>query len=435
MNKVFYNFLLYLTYFGFNLEDILHIGNPLDFRERAYIAGIPIRDITLLLMLGVFAFKHNEIFKIIKRKPIILYVVAMIFFSLQGLLINGYSIIGLMRGDQRVLLWFLGGISFCFLLIKTGKVKLNLQIIVALTTFFLVISTFQSEAWRFGTVGLSVYIERIYDYNIFIFSGFLFTPLILLFNIERISIRDKVVSLSGVLAIVYCGAYLSNTRSMAFLSVILIGLYALSINFRNNGFFLTQIKLSKAVIIGLILCCIGAHIIPSLLGSEPRLERLLTITYADIQSNPRYSEVQDFLEQSGGLLALTGEGLGAYIYSSIYNWGKTRVLHVGIFNFWLKFGILPFLLIIFFLYFRIPFIYLKTVFHYSKVATLQGTANVVVLSSLFLWIASLAMSGGFAEVSFLFAGFAYLMYGEICQNGLSRILKIEVSPLRPRACC
>ena len=93
MNKLFYNILLYLTYVGFNLENIFNIGkDPLLFK-RVYLLGIPVRDITLIIMLEFFVFNIKSIFRVVKPSQIFLFFFVICFFTFQGLIINGLSAI------------------------------------------------------------------------------------------------------------------------------------------------------------------------------------------------------------------------------------------------------------------------------------------------------------------------------------------------------
>ena len=93
------------------MENILSIGVVQELRSRFYIYGVPSRDIVLLVMLGTFVLNLKGILSLIKKYKIFLFLFIVCFFTLQGILINGFSSIPIIRGDMRPLLWFLGGIS------------------------------------------------------------------------------------------------------------------------------------------------------------------------------------------------------------------------------------------------------------------------------------------------------------------------------------
>lgn len=414
------------------MENILSIGVAQELRSRFYIYGIPSRDIVLLVMLGIFVLNLKGISSLIKKDKIFLFLFVVYFFTLQGILINGFSSIPIIRADMRSLLWFLGGISFCFVLIKTGKVKANLQTLVGLTTFLLVISVFKSAALENAIPFAFANSRRLAESNVYIFSGVLLVPLILLFNIKDNASRYQILPIFGIVAVLYSGVILSASRSMLVITGIILIFYCLSFSLKNNGIFINRIQQRKGIFWVLALAGIGTCLFIWLISKGGiRLERLTNIGLASFFDNIRYAEITSFFEQvSNSMSIIFGQGLGGIIASPIYPLKGTGTMHIGIFNFWMKMGIVPFILVVLFLFIRIPYLYLRTLRKPSIISSYRRTANLVVLPSLFPWIASLAMSGGFSEVSFLFAGFAYLMYGEICKNGLARVLKPAKSPRR-----
>lgn len=428
MNKKFYNFLFWLTYIGFNIETILSIGkDPLLF-ERFYISGIPSRDIVLILMLGAFAVNQNKIFSTIKRNNIHLFILVICFFTFQGLFINGFSSIPLIRADLRSLLWFLGGISFCFILFKTGNVKLNLQIIVGLTTVLLIFSSFGSQEWQNARVIGITNSTRISHPSIFYFMAFLFTPLILLFSSDNHSLISRILSIFAIGAIVFSGVYFAVCRSILILSLILFVLYFLSLGLKNDGILINKIKIRKGLLLVLLLLSIGSYLLIFILFKESRLRHLSELSFVSITSDSRYSEIIALFKQySNSIFIVIGNGLGGTLDSPTFQYDSVGGLHIAIFNFWLKMGIIPFISIAIFLFIIIPYQYIKTLCRPAIYPPFKRTANLVILPTLFPWIASLAMSGGFDEVNFLFAGCVYYMYSEVCQNGLENILKSQIN--------
>jgi len=417
------------------MENILSIGVAKELRSRFYIFGIPSRDIVLLVMLGIFVLNLKGISSFIKKDKIFLFLFVVCFFTLQGILINGFSSIPMIRADLRSLLWFLGGICFCFVLIKTGKVKFNLQILVGLTVFFLIMSVFKSTALEKALVVGLIGSHRLIESNVYTFSGFLFVPLILLFNIKDNASRYQILPIFGIVSILYSGVILSSSRSMLIVTAIISICYCLSFSLKNNDIFVNCIYLRKGIFWVLFLSGVETYLFISLISKGGiHLERLMNIGLASLSHGSRYSEIIAFFDQvSNSMSIIFGQGLGGTIASPIHLLRDTATMHVGIFNFWMKMGIVPFILVVLFLFIRILYLYIRTLRKPSIFSPFKRTANLVVLPSLFPWIASLAMSGGFSEVNFLFAGFAYLMYGEICRNGLARVLKRAKS--RSRKIC
>jgi len=426
MNKTVYCIIFYITYAGFLAENILSIQVPLSLRSRFYIFGIPSRDLVLLLMLSIFIYKQDEILTIIRHNMVYIVVVLVSFFTLQGLLINGYSVIPIIRADLRVILWFLGGISFGFILIKTGYVRLNLRIIVIFTTSMLLVSTFYSEAAQLSRIIGIIYIYRIIEENIFIFSGILMPLLIILFNIEDKSFKTQLIPIYALLTLIYCNIYLSVTRSMSIIILLLLVLYILSlrgykdvINVPNRPY-----KILKYGVYLIIF--LGMYFIIDNLTLEGRFNRLSEFSIQSIINDPRFIEFQDFIEQSiQRNVLIVGQGFGGSINSFIQNMYATNTMHIGIVNIWMKMGIIPFIVIAFYFYIKYPYMFIKAIVSQSSYNSNQRIACTVVLPSLFPWFIALTMSGGFNEASFLFAGFSYYFYYEINKNGMLHILSAD----------
>jgi len=257
-------------------------------------------------------------------------------------------------------------------------------------------------------------------------------PLILLFSIKDNASRYQILPIFGIVSILYTSVILSASRSMLIFTCIILIFYCLSFSLKNNGISINRDRLRNSMFWILVLAGIGTFLFRWLIAKGGiGVERLTDIGLVSYFDNIRYAEITGFFEQmSNSMLIIFGQGLGGTIASPIYPLDGTETMHVGIFNFWMKMGIVPFILVVFFLYIRIPYLYLRTLRNPAMFSPFKRTANLVVLPSLFPWIAGLAISGGFGEVSFLFAGFAYLMYGEICKNGLERVLKPAKSPRR-----
>lgn len=379
----------------------------------------------LLVMLGIFVLNLKGILSLIKKDKIFIFLFIVCFFTLQGILVNGFSSIPMIRADLRSLLWFLGGISFCFVLIKTGKVKFNLQILVGLTTFVLIMSVFKSAALENAIPFAFADSRRLAESNVYTFSGFLLTPLILLFNIKDNASQYQILPVFGIVSIIFSGIILSSSRSMLVISGIILIFYCLSFSLKNNGIFINRIQQRKGIFWVLAVAGIGICLFVWLVSKGGiHLERLMNIGLASFYHDIRYAEITSFFDQMlNSMSIIFGQGLGGTIASPIYPLKGAGTMHVGIFNFWMKMGIISFILVVLFLFIRIPYLYIRTFCNPAIFSPFKRTANLVVLPSLFSWIAFLAMSGGFSEVNFLFAGFAYLMYGEICKNGLVRVLK------------
>jgi len=193
-------------------------------------------------------------------------------------------------------------------------------------------------------------------------------------------------------------------------------------------FSIIQAGKTKFIYAIFVLSFVFIPILIFLISADPRLERLINLSPDTIIQEARFQEILDFFEQ--GLMRdslVFGQGLGATIQSSTYHYFETSTMHVGIFNIWMKMGIIPFLIVTTLLFFRIPFIYINTWIGRQHLSENTSTANIAILPSFFPWIASLAISGGFSEVSFFAAGISYYLYEEVRSNGLLRLIKADVN--------
>ncbi|GAB6272758.1 MAG: hypothetical protein STSR0003_26090 [Smithella sp.] len=170
--------------------------------------------------------------------------------------------------------------------------------------------------------------------------------------------------------------------------------------------------------------------IPAMFPEESRFSRLPNISLTDTTTYDRLAEISDFFKQSiNDNSIIYGKGLGGVIQSTIYEGNDTGTMHVGIFNIWMKMGLIVFLLFVILSFIVIPYLYINTLINSAKIDPPVRTANLVVIPMVFPFLLSLVMSGGFAEVNFLFVGFAYLMYGAIKRNGLGHLASKSVDIL------
>ena len=415
--------MFYITFIGFNLDSIHTLRMELGARSRFYIYGIPTRDIVLFIIFGVLICNYKKIFSLIKLEYIGLLILVVLIFSIQGLLLNGFSSIPLIRADLRSLLWFIGGIGFCFVLIKSGNVTIHLKVMVGLSAILIIISSLYTLEVVFLTGKDLNDLSRISDENMYLLSAFVFSPLILLFNIEDNSLKRRIFHIVIMGAMMFCLVYLTVTRTMAITLFMVIILFYLSLFFERDKAFIRYKRRKGMYIIPIIIFVMGIAFIQNVLSEDSRLSRLSDISLSSAREDSRYDEMIEFLEQSyKDSSIIMGQGLGGTIKSSVYDGAETGTMHVGILNLWMKMGLILFISVSIFLFVIIPYWYGSTLFKSESMVPFRRTANLIVIPLLFPWLLGLALSGGFTEVGFLFAGFTYLLYGELRRYGLSRLI-------------
>lgn len=420
LNRIGYTFILYSIYFGFVLGDILTIWNS-EYKGTYHLFGVPIKDIVLILVLIFFFIDRKMIFTRISKKVICLYIVIIIYYTLQGIIVNGFS--GATRVDLRYFLWFLGGISFGSVLVRTGEIRRNLEIITVVTAILMLAAALFGDKFQSAVNFQIIDYGRISEMGIYVFAGLLYTPLILCFNLKSGSWQNHAVPLLGISILIFAGVFLANARSMAIILTVILLLYILSFGIQSNGIVINRIKTGKYLCFAFVVGIIGALLFVYALSVDVRLERILNISAEAIGKESRYLEAILFYEQ--GITDDTlvfGKGFGGTVISPISGWDETAVMHIGILNVWMKMGLGPFILISIYIFIVLPSVYVINLIKRTSFYNYTRTANLIIIPSLFPWIMNLAMSGGYSPQDSIFVGVAYMIYREIRINGLRRIL-------------
>jgi hypothetical protein len=418
-----YDLLLCITYFLLILDPAFSVGvDPIDI-SKVYILGIPASDLALFLMLITFLSNLNTITKFVSKRILLLGVILIIYFLLQGMIINGISNISIYNLDIRIFLWFFGGIAFANVLINTGRIIQYMKVILVVSTALIVISSIYSTGYSEYVNGLADENERIGHPNIYILGAWIFSPTVLLFNITPPKLFNKVVPLVSTFFYLYFVAVLSGTRSSAITCFAILVLFAISLKIKSYNSTISIEKLKQRSKIYILITFVFILVYSAFYLDAYRITRMLTIFDSkSIAGDPRAFELLSFFVQSNFQQLIIGRGLGGSISSPIYNGEFTSTLHIGIMNFWMKLGFVPFLMVVYFLFIRVPIKYIKSyIVIKRKITNNYHTANVIVLSTLFPWLISLLISGGFGEINFLFSGFTLYTYGMVKTNGINSI--------------
>lgn len=415
------SFFLYAVFFLFIADLIKNITVYSLNVPRFYILGVPGRDVALFLLIMLFFLNINAITKVLGKKVCLLLTMTYLFLVFQFLayfLSSDMLDVNLLNYDIRTFLWLLGGIAFAFLLIRMPGVKTHLLIMVIILTLLIVISSFFGE--RLMTMN-DMSLKRISHENIFLASSILFAPLIILINLSPAGSVKKLISGLAILASGYFVAFRSVTRSSFLITMLLILIFSVSYAFnqKQKTFKRVNLRLFAFIIFSLFLFYI-------LVGDDSYLaQRLLSVFNMDILiGDSRVNELTFFIEDSSLSDLFWGRGLGGQIASPIYEGRLTGVLHIGILNFWMKFGIIPFLFASILLFIYIPLRYLSALKQLNKqIFTNRNIAAFVALSALFPWILSLILSGGYEEASMMSAGFVLYIYKFIDTHGIDPLLE------------
>ena len=420
-----YKLLVLVSFFLLLLDPVFSIGVDPIYIQRVYLLGMPASDYALMLMLITFMVNIKKITAFINKKILVLFGILFFYFLFQGVIINGATNFSIYNSDIRTLLWFYGGIAFAYALIKTDRIIQILKIIVIVSTILIVISSIYSIGYSEYMQGLTNDNERIGHPNIYILGAWIFLPIILLFNITPPKLSEKLIPLTSIILYFYFVAILSGTRSSTIICFAVFMLFTISLKIRTNNSTINIVKVKQGYKLFILILLFLTIIYSMFYLGEYRLGRFLTIFDSKaLASDSRAFEFLSFFTQSNLQQLIFGRGLGGSISSPTYNGELTPTIHIGIMNFWMKMGILPFLLVSYILFIKIPIKYLRS---FNSIKSNKGnyyqTANIVILSTLFPWIISLLISGGYGEINFLFVGFSMYFYGMVKTYGIHSILK------------
>ncbi|NQU32396.1 MAG: hypothetical protein HQ521_04110 [Bacteroidetes bacterium] len=418
-----YDLIILFTFTLLLLGPIYNIGKDVLDLSKFYIAGIPASDIALLIMLVIFIFNIKQITNFTRPKLLGLIGFVIIFYFIQGIIINGTSNFAIYNAEIRTWFWFYGGIGFAYSLLKTGKPIRYLKMIIIVATFLLIVSSIKSEGFTEYMNGWSTL--RVGHQNIYILSGWIVTPIIILLNVTSHKISKMVIPIASIASFFIFVGIISNTRSSMIIAFVLFLLLSISLKFniRESVLLISKIRRRDKIILAILASLLVVYFV--YYNSIERKIRLLSIFDIEvILSDSRFFELKSFFGHSDIAQLFFGRGFGGSVPSPIYEMRLTSTLHIGILNFWMKLGVFPFLIISYYLFINIPARYLKSfkLITHNR-SNYYHTANVVILSTLFPWLFSLLLSGGYGETNFLFAGFTVYAYGMVKKQGLKQLIK------------
>jgi hypothetical protein len=414
--KKYFALLIYVLLFA---EDFFNIGATRENIERYYLLNIPLRDYALFLCLCFFFLFFNKIKQIIHPFYFITFFCFILLFLVIG--INNYGFNNLLFADIRILLSLLSGISFSFFVISYCRINIkrlsHFTIISSLLCF--TVSAILSP--DFIEQKLNGDVERVSHPNLYAFGFVIFVFFYLLISLRRKLIDYSIIAITLTI-IFYFDIYLSKTRST--LIVWLFGLIFLLISPRiiiiHGKINLSSPIISIKRILPLFLIIFSFI---GLLISENSNRLFSIFNISEILNDDRGLEFLDLVNQTSGIFQfLFGRGLAGGINSVIYRGEFTQFLHLGLLNFFLKFGIIIFIIVlsgifyILFKYFRFLFSFPINVHFPLESIVFKYGSWPIFLPMLFPWFIFLFISGGFAEIPFFTFGFYFFMSNYFSRN-------------------
>jgi hypothetical protein len=144
--------------------------------------------------------------------------------------------------------------------------------------------------------------------------------------------------------------------------------------------------------------------------------RLADADDRQVSVQTRTEEVEMMIPQLSAYQLWFGGGAGAAFLTEIGDSGMASATHIGVFTFWLKFGLPVFVCLVFLAYVYLPWKYIQSVIGFGVNDLNERTAFVMALPALFSWLSVLSMSGGFSRWSSVGVGLTYAAFQELRQG-------------------
>lgn len=386
---------------GFHADDLLGIGSPSGVTAgRIYVIGnIPLRDVTLVACALMAIVLWERIIAVVRMRFLLPVMCALAVYSFVG--VAAHNSMADMRGDFRVLGWFFGGMVLGELYLSVQQ-KIGLLGSVLIGGLALMVVAFSQTGSAAATDQV-----RLTHPTIFMLSGSVLPMLALLIEESRKNRAVTVLFLVGIEICAYIMVVRGLTRSSLLVLLCLVACWVLSWSMghvREWG-----VLLIIAVGLGIVIAAAEPTGLREAATESP-YQRLMENPFDESNAESRLEEIREFFQQASWQRLVLGSGIGGGLYSVIVGGEMTAGMHVGLFNFWLKFGIIPFAALAVMLYVYLPLRYWRAVIGSGGGDREELAVERSVLPIFLVWATTLAVSGGFSEVNLLWAGLAFYVY-------------------------
>lgn len=418
-----------IFYFGLFLlirTDWINAQTELLKRGKAEIGGASTSILAAIIFVGATFFLDREFRRFLFGKVGLVYLALVFFYAFIGWLLGNTT--DFLRRDLLSLLWLIGGLAIFRLIVKSYYPQIQLLAFIFFSTFLVHFSlSMQIEILKKDSVGLT---ERVTDLIAFNYAALLLIPTgIALCLLIRYNLFWAIPIAGLVLIHIYCLGFLAATRSsvIAILTVLIFSLLSLCYK-ASNGILEAKSSILRQKWLTPILIAISIFLILAIFyegfGLEERLQNTLIFerffqgdAVVQKSTNYRIKEAETALESLQGLDIIFGKGLGSSFVSP--KGDRINFTHIGILTFWLKGGFIVFILCVFFLYIRLPQLFVRSILRPYKLAPKERTAILTVLPGVFGWMVLLLMSGGFSLYNFIGVGFGLGAYLHFRKHGLN----------------
>ena len=323
-------------------------------------------------------------------------------------------------GDIVVLVWPLGGVALFRLMLKSKRPTLHLFAFICLFTAVMNYSQIVTLETQISEILSS---GRVINKAVYACSGLLLVPTAIAVGIL---FRKGVVYVTLLLAMVAIHFYnivlLTATRSSAITLLVLMLFSSVGLSYKIKNGTLTTKQSFLSILIAMLGVVCSVLIVLTLIGNLfDNSTSLISDRGADDYTTVlRMLELADALDKLNAVEWIFGGGLGYAFYSIVENVGMVGALHIGIFTFLLKGGLIIFIPIAIFLYLILPTLFGIAWLNPRALDCNTRSATLIVLPGVFSLLVLLTLSGGFSTFTFLGAGFALGAFLEIQEEGLDK---------------
>ena len=417
-------FVIYVGLAAFVFEDYVNMGVAKILRATPYVIGkLSYVEFSLGFIIGAAFLLDRTFRQVLSSRGCLISFAVIGFYTMLGLVLGNAP--GWIRSDFTVWGSLLAGIAVFRLMVLSKMPRAHLVLIGLMMAAILYLGARTTQS----LVSNEAYLqnERVWDFTIFHYCDILLPLIGLLAALVAFkNVHYFLATLVIVAAYFYCGVIVGATRTLAVSLMIVLFLSAFSMPFRrDNQLIYASLRPSGLFLMG---CCLfGAALVVltslgmAFTGSSVIAERLAgggsVQDYNSILE--RFEELADALDQLGFTKLLVGGGIG-WVFDSFFGY-ESYWLHLGTFTFLLKFGVLPFLAIVAFLYLLLPLKFLLALARPRSMNPCLRTGLLVAVPGVLGWLFTLTVSGGYTPHSWLTLGITLGIFLEIRRNGLVNI--------------
>lgn len=362
-------------------------------------------DLAAAVILVWCALNWENIRQYLLRREVVLAFLLFVFSIVVGMVRNGFRDSWLLYDIRIVGSLFLGVVLGVMLL--RSRIPLIFVALFLFCTIGLLIRREQIAGQ------LTTNVARIVDPSIFIYWGLALVPCgIVGAAAGRYRYLARGLFAISCAALLHSGLVVTATRSCIIASVILAALTLLvwMQTWRYRWLNILALALFVGAIALIILTDGGSVLETTRSSTRLAVDRIRGTKESHANIDARVIEVEQLFHELSSLDYAMGRGMGGAIVDVNNTLDTTPSLHISIFNVLLKWGLLPFLLIVWLLLIRMPLRFIYAIWRHRGNSDPAGQSTLMHYPAVATITSLMCMSGGFGEGIFLWLGVLYAFH-------------------------